>query len=336
MTDYGLLTNVSALPRATTLDAAASIGDTTLTVDYAGDFDSIEGGTLDLNGARLAYTGITDGAQPSDSDTITLAAPLAVGADLGDTVSVVAGGQILTDYVAHVTMGIGDEVHVPLDVYQVGAWPLGDYTDPVPVEVSDDLRELLDAPGWTATGTADPPGAGDAVPVGTTGYTVTSGYGGARVYRSANPSAVVFASALASDAHPRQYVFADPEAGIYWSDGTVDPLTGGINLYLQDNATMVLAGSLNIKNGPLGIQGGAKIVFLLRPGFDGTAATIGDASTDGTAPWMVGLGGMTTGSRTGVTIAATTDHYMVFDTTLGKPVWSDGSGGWVDATGATV
>lgn len=27
---------------------------------------------------------------------------------------------------------------------------------------------------------------------------------------------------------------------------------------------------------------------------------------------------------------------MNFDTTLGKPIWSDGAGGWVDATGATV
>lgn len=43
--------------------------------------------------------------------------------------------------------------------------------------------------------------------------------------------------------------------------------------------------------------------------------------------------GLTTAERDALT---RTDHLTVFDTTLGQPIWSDGMGGWVDATGASV
>ena len=32
----------------------------------------------------------------------------------------------------------------------------------------------------------------------------------------------------------------------------------------------------------------------------------------------------------------TTAGYMYYDTTLGQPIWSDGAGNWVDATGTGV
>lgn len=507
MSDYGHLTEVTAEPRATTLEVDASIGDTTLTVDYAGDFNSVEGGTLDLNGDRLDYTGITDGAQPDDPDLILLTVPLAAGASAGDAVSVVAGGQVLVDYFAHVTIGdIGDEVLVPLKAEQVPMWPQGAYADPVPVEVSDDLQHLQDAPGRTVTvdtgdsgdqprvavfypldvpalgGTegstgssiawvwrtdtaasqglgsdiivsatdskikictpgiyafswsifaagirsarvtsgvslrlenpylesaydailmggmqndSEPTGSitfyvsqaavdagpgfveiayrviwqdydttsitdtyidayvqrigggrgpkgdpgtgdGDSVPVGTPGYSVVTGYRGARVYSSSDADAVVFASKLDSDPFTRQYVYADPEAGFYWSDGTVDASTAGYNIFLWDNYTLALSGNLQVE----------KWLRLIRNGvyWDGrgsgldTSKAIGNPTADTTAPNLVGVRGYSTADRNtlGAAITATGDHYMVFDTTLGKPIWSDGAGGWVDATGASV
>lgn len=148
--DYALLEEVRSSPWGSVLAAAASVSDTELVVVNGSEFDAVEGGILDLNGARLAYTTVIDGDLPDDPDTIVLADPLAVAADAEDTVSVVIGGQIAEDVDAYVTMGEGDQIIVPLTVDQRSQWPLGVYDPPVPVVVSDDMRRLEDAPGRTS------------------------------------------------------------------------------------------------------------------------------------------------------------------------------------------
>lgn len=151
MSDYGQLQAVIVDPKGTALSTAASSGDTELVVDNAQDFD-VDGGTLDLNGARLAYTGITEGANADDPDTILLAGSLPADADENDAVSPVVGGLIPEDWYGVVTMGDeGDEVHVPLSVDQRAQWVPGEYPDPVPVAVSDDMQQLIDAPGRTVS-----------------------------------------------------------------------------------------------------------------------------------------------------------------------------------------
>lgn len=156
MSDYGLLQEVRIVQRGSTLTTAASIGDTELVVDYAGDFNydpddpDNSGGTLDLNGTRAEYTSIVFGELPDDPDTIVLAAPLTVAGDADDFVGAVSGGQVGEDWEAHVTMGEGDQVVALLTVDQRAQWPVGVYDDPVPVVISDDLRHIEDAPGRTA------------------------------------------------------------------------------------------------------------------------------------------------------------------------------------------
>lgn len=151
MSDYGQVQAVIVEPKGSTLAAEAAISDTSLLIDTAQDFDS-DGGTLDLNGARLQYTSIEEGANPDDPDIVNLADPLALGADEDDAVGIVVGGQIPEDWYAVATMdGDGEEVHIPLTLDQRAQWIPGEYTDPVPVAVSEDMQHLEDAPGRTVT-----------------------------------------------------------------------------------------------------------------------------------------------------------------------------------------
>lgn len=151
MSDYGEVQAVIVSPRGSTLTTAAGVADVELLIDSAQDFDS-DGGTLDLDGVRLQYTSITEGTNASDPDTVNLAGPLAAGADEDTNVAPVVGGQIPEDWYAVITMGEeGDVAHVPLDVDQRAQWPVGEYPDPVPVIVSDDLQHLEDAPGRTVS-----------------------------------------------------------------------------------------------------------------------------------------------------------------------------------------
>lgn len=149
MSDYGKVTAVIVATKGSTLTTAAGFSDVALLVDSAQDFDS-DGGTLDLNGTRMQYTSVVEGTNVSDPDTINLAEPLAEGADEDSNVAPIVGGAIPEDWYAVITMGEeGDSVHVPLELDQRDKWPVGEYTDPVPVIVSDDLQRLLDAPGRT-------------------------------------------------------------------------------------------------------------------------------------------------------------------------------------------
>lgn len=141
-----MLLEVRAEARATALTAAAAESDTELVVDSAGDFDT-DGGTLELNGVQLEYVSIAWGTTEEDSDTITLAEPLDVAADVDDLVVQVIGGVAAEDWYAIVDVGGGDPAHVPLSFPQRQTWAPGTYSPSVPVIVSEDLEHIEDAPG---------------------------------------------------------------------------------------------------------------------------------------------------------------------------------------------
>lgn len=154
MAEYGLLEEVRTVPRATSLTSAANVSDTELVVDDAGDFTATDlaanldgGGTLELNGLQLEYLDVVWGSTEEDSDTIVLAEPLAAGADIGDAVAPVLGGLAAEDWYAVVDMGSGDAVLVPLTYAQRAQWAPGLYAPAVPVQVSEDLAHIEDAPG---------------------------------------------------------------------------------------------------------------------------------------------------------------------------------------------
>lgn len=154
MAEYGLLQEIQVQVRDTSLAVAASVSDTELLVDNAGDFsneDADEGGLLSLNGALLEYTGVEWGIGDEDPDTILLAVPLAVAADVGDDVAAVIAGLIAEDWYAVVDHVGGDVMVGPLNTVERAAWPQGTYDPPVPVMFSEDLTRLEDAPGRPAS-----------------------------------------------------------------------------------------------------------------------------------------------------------------------------------------
>lgn len=153
MAEYGLLQEIQVQVRATSIAVAASVSDTFLLVDNGGDFDADDGGTLALNGSQLEYTGVEWGAGDEDPDTILLAEPLAVAAEVDDMVAVMVGTQVAEDWWAVVDMGAGDPVMVgPLTFTQRSVWVPGIYDPPLPVMVSEDLSRIEDAPGSSPGG----------------------------------------------------------------------------------------------------------------------------------------------------------------------------------------
>jgi hypothetical protein len=79
----GTVLEVSSAPVGDVLAAAALAGATTLFIDDTSDFDPAEGGYLLIGAQVVQYTAVDD-----DAETITLAAPLAVNADVDDPVYV--------------------------------------------------------------------------------------------------------------------------------------------------------------------------------------------------------------------------------------------------------
>lgn len=152
MAEYGKLVEVAIVPRTTALAADAAVSDTELEVLNAGDYDST-GGTLELNGDQLEYTGIVWGATEDDTDFLELTEPLATGASAGDLVApVTSGGLAAEDWYAVVDMGGGgDGVPIPIQFDQRQSWPEGLYDPPVDVEVAEDLSRIQDAPGRPGT-----------------------------------------------------------------------------------------------------------------------------------------------------------------------------------------
>lgn len=193
-------------------------------------------------------------------------------------------------------------------------------------------------PRWTAG-----PGF---VPAGTTSYTITEDEDGVKLFTATGGDAVVFATKHPGDDFPGTYFFSSPYAGIYWGDGTDTPIYGdrSVNVFYDgdqgdDIGTLGISGRVAIAHGPLDLLG---VPLVWRPSYRGdfgaVQSGVGDASLEGSAPTLVGVKGYTTTQRNSLAadITSTGDHYMVFDTDLGKPIWSDGSGGWVDATGTAV
>jgi hypothetical protein len=132
-------------PSGTELVAAASIGATTLTVDYAGEFE--DAGEVVLNGEVLAYTSIDFGDTETDPDIINLAAPLAAAAAVDDRVGRISGGEEVTDWLLHVSLGDGHPVDIPIPFEQRAMWSNVDTSTPPPVLVSADLERLVEVPG---------------------------------------------------------------------------------------------------------------------------------------------------------------------------------------------
>jgi hypothetical protein len=132
-------------PSGTELVAAASIGATTLTVDYAGEFE--DAGEVVLNGEVLAYTSIDFGDTDTDPDIINLAAPLAAAAAVDDRVGRISGGEEVTDWLLHVSLGDGHPVDIPIPFEQRAMWSNVDTSTPPPVLVSADLERLVEVPG---------------------------------------------------------------------------------------------------------------------------------------------------------------------------------------------
>lgn len=82
-TTTGTIASVDVVTLGDNLTVAASIGDTTITVDDTTDFDSETGGTLTLGGVQYGYSAVDD-----DTGIITLATPLTAAAAVDDRVDV--------------------------------------------------------------------------------------------------------------------------------------------------------------------------------------------------------------------------------------------------------
>jgi hypothetical protein len=132
----GWATGCKLVAQGSEIVTAASIGATTLEVEWVGDFDD-EGGTLLLNGTEIDYTTVD-----TDAETITLDAPLADAAAVGDRVDIVSGGQVAKDYTLFVAHGDGADAEIEIPFSDRDAWPEGDYDDPVEVILSDDLERI--------------------------------------------------------------------------------------------------------------------------------------------------------------------------------------------------
>jgi microcystin-dependent protein len=143
MASRGQVKAVAWLKRGGELTADTAAGALQLVVDNPVDFDE-DGGTLELNGAQLDYS-LVD----MDSGTITLTVATAALANAGDRVNVVAAGVIAIDYTAFVSLGDGDEIEVPIPYEQRDLWVEGEYANPIMVDLSDDLEQILAVPGMT-------------------------------------------------------------------------------------------------------------------------------------------------------------------------------------------
>lgn len=143
MSVRGWVTKCNIEPRGSELTADVTAGATTLPVEWTGPYDD-QGGTLELNGERLTYTAVDD-----DASTLTVAVGPAANALVDDRVAVVDGGQIVDASILKVTLGVGDDIEVIVPFGDRDLWPEGEYDDPVPVILSDDLERIEEVPGRT-------------------------------------------------------------------------------------------------------------------------------------------------------------------------------------------
>jgi len=134
-------------PQGSELDQAATATDTVLYVGDASDYDAP--GTLRVDtGAALVDVDFT--ASDTDADTVTLAVPLGVAAEVGDRVYILSGGDIAYDHTLEVHTADGDPVDIDVDYADRVLWEPGPIDPPVPVLLSDDLTTVVDVPGRRA------------------------------------------------------------------------------------------------------------------------------------------------------------------------------------------
>lgn len=86
--EYGRVLEVSIQPSGGEVATFAASGSTSIELEDAYDFEE-SGGTLEINGQTVAYTGWDD----DDTDTVWLSAPLAADANPGDAVYVIPRGE---------------------------------------------------------------------------------------------------------------------------------------------------------------------------------------------------------------------------------------------------
>jgi hypothetical protein len=141
MAERGEVQAVALVAQGSEVDADVAAGSLLLTVTNPVDFDE-DGGTLEINDTRYEYETVDP-----DSGIVTLTLPLSSAISDGDRVLIISGGKIATDYIAYVSLGDGDEVEVPIPYAERDLWPEGEYDDPVVVDLSDDLEEILTVPG---------------------------------------------------------------------------------------------------------------------------------------------------------------------------------------------
>jgi len=134
-------------PQGSELDQPATATDTVLYVGDASGYDAP--GTLRVDtGAALVDIDFT--ASDTDADTVTLAVPLGVAAEVGDRVYILSGGDIAYDHTLEVHTADGDPVDIDVDYAERVLWEPGPIDPPVPVLISDDLTTIVDVPGRRA------------------------------------------------------------------------------------------------------------------------------------------------------------------------------------------
>ena len=117
--------------------------DTTQVVEIAG--------MLQVNDDRVQYVGWVPGDLEDDPDVIYLADALPASVAEGDMCSPVSGDQVVQNHTLIVALGDGEPVEVAVPFTQRDRWPTGAYDPVVEVILSDDLSEVVDAPGRLPT-----------------------------------------------------------------------------------------------------------------------------------------------------------------------------------------
>lgn len=130
-------------PQGSELDTDALATDTVLHLGDAAGYTAP--GTVEINGVRMVFVDADE-----DADTITLAAPLGDVASEGDRVLIVTAGEIAYDYTLEVQTSDGTSHEIDVDYGDRALWVQGPIDPPVPVTVSDDLTQIVDAPGRRA------------------------------------------------------------------------------------------------------------------------------------------------------------------------------------------
>jgi hypothetical protein len=360
----GRLVSVTAEAVGAFLTADAASGSTLLEVDDAGVFDEIAGGTVQVNGSQFTY-------QPATVDnigeTVTIDGGLDADAAEGDRVDVVdeSTGEIVQKWTAQVALpGAAASSPITALVSQALTIQIAQGNrdvspgESVTMELRGTQWVIIDAPGSA-------PPSGHFIVAANDPKSVPQHPGFSGPYRSPMyvDGDVVLAHGVAGEDYPRFRMDADTGGGMWWNDGTMDPGSapgavagGGANLwYDSTNRGLRLdaaVSSLQLfltkslldlfgtdapdAHAQMRVDSDGAVVYV--KGVDGQTGDLIDAFVPGQGAFSVSpfgavvAGTFTTADRpTGQGLGA-----QIFDSTLMKPIWSDGSGGWVDATGTAV